>query len=200
MTKITWPAAERNKGPMLEVLRRKLPATCRVLEIASGPGQHAATFTAACPGWDWQPSDPKPEHRDSIRAWRDEVGAPNLRDPIDLDVTAPWPVAGVDAILASNLIHASPWPVTLALFAGSRRALVPGGLLVVYGAFLRGPHTVPSNLAFCEDLRSRDPSWGVRELDDVLAAARDAGLELDEIVEMPSNNLMIAWRNPSAVR
>lgn len=197
MTRISWPAAERNQGPILAVLQRKFPARATILEVASGPGQHAAAFARAMPGWDWQPTDPKPEHRDSIRAWRDEVGAPNLREPVDLDVRAPWPVANVDGILASNLIHASPWEVTLALFAGARQALRPGGLLVVYGAYLRGADSVPSNLAFSEELRAKDPSWGVRELDHVLAAARDAGLELDEIVEMPSNNLMIAWRNPA---
>lgn len=192
--KISWPAAERNREPILAVLRESLPSEGLVLEIASGPGQHAAWFAPRLPDLRWQPTDPKPEHLDSIAAWRDEVATANLLAPLPLDVLGAWPIDRADAVVNINMIHVAPWEATHALFAGAARLLAAGAPMVMYGPYLRGPATAESNLRFSESLRERDPSWGVRELEEVLAAAAAAGLELERIVEMPANNLSVVYR------
>lgn len=194
MTRIQWPAAERNKDPILAVLQQTLPTTGLVLEIASGPGQHAAWFAKHLVGVQWQPTDPNPEHLASIEAWREHVDAPNLLPPLRLDVLEPWPVDRADAVVNINMIHIAPWSATKALFEGAARILAPGAPMVVYGPYLRGPDSAPSNLSFSESLQERDPTWGVRELDDVVGVATDAGMVLDKIVEMPANNLAVCYR------
>src|SRR4051794_10826094 len=124
---LTSPAALRNRGPILEVLRRVLPATGTVLEIASGSGEHAVHFAAALPQLSWQPSDPAEDARASIAAYRDAAGLPNLLAPIALDVTLPsWPVTHADAIVSLNMIHIAPWSAAVGLFAGANRLLAPG--------------------------------------------------------------------------
>ncbi|MEZ4366226.1 MAG: DUF938 domain-containing protein [Kofleriaceae bacterium] len=189
------PAAERNRAPILEVLRRVLPTHGRVLELASGSGQHAVAFASALPGITWQPSDPDADARASIAAWRAEAALPNLAAPLDLDVTAPaWPVDPVDAVVAVNLVHISPWAATEALFAGAARVLRPGGVVVLYGPYRIDGDTAPSNLAFDADLRARDPAWGVRELREVVAAADGCGLALAEVIAMPANNHVVVLR------
>lgn len=190
----TWPAPERNKGPILAELERLLPPGALVLEIASGTGQHVAHFAAALPGTTWQPSDVDPENVASIDAWRE--GLPGVRPPLRFDVLAdPWPDLEPDVVLASNLVHIAPWEVTEALVRGAGRALRPGGLLVLYGPYkVAGAHTAPSNAAFDEDLRARDPRWGVRDLEAVLALAEASGLDHVETVRMPANNLLVALR------
>jgi SAM-dependent methyltransferase len=188
-------AAERNRGPILDVLRRVLPATGLALEIASGTGQHAAHFAAGLPGWRWQPSDPDAGARASIAAWC--AGWANVLPPLDLDVMAPdWHAAPdrVDAIVCANMIHISPWPTCAALMHGAARHLAPGGLLLVYGPYLvDGEPTAAGNLAFDADLRARNPAWGLRRLGDVQAAGAGAGLVLRERVAMPANNLMLVF-------
>ncbi len=192
--KLTWPAPERNKGPILDVLREVLPASGTVLEIASGSGQHAAWFATHL-AVRWQPTDPDPAHRASIAAWRAEVGAPNLLPPLHLDVLDPeWPVQRADAVVNINMIHVAPWEATPALFRGAARLLAPGAPLAMYGPYLRGPDSAPSNLRFSESLRARDPAWGVRELDAVVAEAERAGFALERVVEMPANNLTVVVR------
>lgn len=189
------PAAERNRDPILAVLRRVLPARpgALVLEVASGSGQHAVHFAAALPHLRWQPSDQDPVARDSVAAWRAEAGLDNLLPPLSLDVRGPWPVQAADAIFCANMIHISPWACTLALLSGAAAVLPPGSPLVLYGPYRRGgAHTAPSNAAFDASLRSRDPSWGVRDLEAVVAQAR--GFALDEVVEMPANNLTVVLR------
>lgn len=187
-------AAERNKDAILGVLRRVLPAKGLVLEVASGTGQHVAHFAAALPALEWQPSDPDPDHLESIRAWVE--GLANVRAPLELDVTQrPWPIARADAVICSNMIHVAPWKAAEALVAGAGEILSPGGLLFLYGPFKRdGRHTALSNEAFDASLRDSDPEWGVRDLEAVADAAGAAGLKLDEVVEMPANNLSVILR------
>lgn len=189
------PAAERNREPLLAVLRRVLPQHhgAQVLELASGTGQHALHFASALPHLRWQPTDADADARASIAAWRAEAGLDNLLPPLFLDVREPWPVAAADAIFCANMVHISPWTCTLALLAGAAAVLPPGSPLVLYGPYRRGgAHTAPSNAAFDASLRARDPSWGVRDLEVVVAEAR--GFTLDEVVEMPANNLTVVLR------
>jgi SAM-dependent methyltransferase len=188
-------AAERNREPILQVLRRVLPEAGLVLEVASGTGQHAAHFAAALPGLSWQPSERDPDLLGSIAAWTRELG--NVRPPIALDVSAdPWPVAeALDAVFNANMIHIAPWPVCLALLRGAARHLVPGGALVMYGPYrIGGRHTAESNEAFDHRLRDSDPSWGVRDLEAVCEAAAAQGLSFEQRFEMPANNQTLVFR------
>ncbi|QTF91213.1 DUF938 domain-containing protein [Halomonas sp. BM-2019] len=189
------PATARNRQPILEVLRTVLPERARVLEVASGSGEHALHCAAAVPGWTWQPSDPHPRALASAAAWRGQADLPNLRYPLPLDVTADWPTGEWDAIVAINLLHIAPWEVAESLMARAGACLVPGGVLYLYGPYRRGgQHTAPSNEAFDADLRRRDPRWGVRELDEVVAEAERCGLVLERVVPMPANNLSVVLR------
>ena len=190
MSKLSWPAPERNKQPILSVLERVLPAAGTQLELASGPGQHAAHFAAQLTHRTIKPSDKEPANLASIRAWVSESGLPNLREPICLDVCDDdWGVEPATAIYNANLIHIAPWQVTVALLQGAARHLLPGGLLIVYGPFrIAGQHTAPSNQAFDDDLRGRDARFGVRDLETVLDVAEQHGLRLRERIEMPANN------------
>jgi SAM-dependent methyltransferase len=193
--KQAWPAAERNKAPILEVLGRVLPRTGTLLEIASGTGQHAAHFAEQLPGWVIQPSDIDSENLESIEAWVAEVRRPNLRRPFRLDVlAADWGVGRVDAVYCANMIHIAPPACTAGLVAGAARHLNGGGHFVLYGPFrVGGEHTAPSNAAFDADLRGRNPGFGVRDLEDVQSSATAAGLTLIERVAMPANNLTLIF-------
>lgn len=189
------PAAERNRGPILAQLQRRLPARGTLLEIASGTGQHAAFCAEALPQWQWQPTDFDPRSLPSIDAWCE--GLRNVRPALVLDVMAPvWTgaPAPVDAVFCANMIHISPWPTCAALMRGARRHLAPGGLLWLYGPFIvDGEPLAPGNVAFDADLKARDASWGLRRLSDVRAAAATAGLRFDERIAMPANNLMLVF-------
>lgn len=190
------PAAERNAGPILAQLQRVLPAQGVMLEIASGTGQHAACFAAALPGWTWQPTDFDAESLRSVADWC--AALPNVRAPLRLDVLAdPWPGVPerVDAVFCANMIHIAPWACTAGLMHGAGRHLAPQGVLITYGPYLEDEvTTAPSNLAFDEDLKRRNPAWGIRRLADVAAMAREHGLTLAERVSMPANNLLLVWR------
>ena len=189
------PAAERNKGPILTVLKRVLPARGLVLEIASGTGQHVIHFAQCMPRLTWQPSDPDPELRSSIRAWIAQPGVSNARAPLELDVCRqPWPVSA-DAVVCINMIHIAPWAATTALMAGAARLLPTTGVLVLYGPYRREErHTAPSNEAFDRQLRASNPDWGVRDLEAVSEAATSHGLALRDVVAMPANNPRIVFR------
>ena len=193
-------ATDRNREPILEVLRRVLPATGVVLEIASGTGQHAAFFACALPELRWQPSDASAPHLDSIRAWSAASGADNIAPPLLLDVERqPWPIAHADAVLNINMIHIAPWSATAALFECAARILDLRGVLFLYGPFMRdGQHTAESNQRFDERLRGEDPRWGVRDVADVERVANAAGFLLDEVVPMPANNLSLVFRRSAA--
>ncbi len=194
------PAAARNRDPILEVLRRRLPSRGVVLEIASGSGEHALHFARALPGIIWQPSDPDAAARRSIEAYRAANSLPNLLAPLALDASgAPWPVAHVDAIVSINMIHIAPWEACEGLFRGAAAALAPAGQLILYGPFnIDGRFTAPSNEAFDASLRSRDPAWGIRDLAEVCACAGRNGLRLAERVEMPANNLVVVFSRDQA--
>lgn len=192
-----YPATSRNKGPILEVLKRLLPPEGVVLEIASGSGQHVSWFASQMPGLIWQPSDGDPACLASIEAWRvDEGVQDHVRPPLHLDVTAlPWPVQEVDAVFCANMIHIAPWSAAQALARGAGHCLRPDGLLILYGPFkVNGRHTAPSNQEFDADLRRRNPDWGVRDLEDFGGLAQQAGLDHLETVPMPANNLCVIWR------
>jgi len=199
MAKGFAPAAERNREPILEVLRRVLPATGTVLEIASGTGQHAVFFSERLPQLRWQPSDPTADALRSIQAWVSEEARENLLAPLDLDVRSEsWPIARADAMLCINMIHISPWEASEALFEGAQRLLSADAPLVTYGPYsVHGRHTAPSNAAFDESLRSRNPRWGVRDIDELSALATRTGFSLDESVLMPANNMTLVWRRAS---
>ena len=187
------PATLRNREPILAVLDRVLPEQGFVLEIASGTGEHATYFAPRLPGVIWQPTDRDAASLDSIAAWTAELAATNVRPPLVLDVCAStWPVESADAIFCANMIHIAPWEAALGLLAGAGRILPVGGVLVLYGPFMVDHrHTAPSNAAFDESLRARDPAWGVRDLGEVTEVARTHGLALLERIEMPANNLMV---------
>ncbi|MGM0983978.1 MAG: DUF938 domain-containing protein [Pseudomonadota bacterium] len=193
------PTVARNRQPILEVLQDVLPQRARVLEVASGSGEHAVHFAGAMPDWAWQPSDPNPDALASIDAWREGVSMRNLAAPIRLDVSDPddWPEGPFEAVVAINLLHISPWTVAQALMAGAGSSLVPGGVLYLYGPFRReGRHTAASNASFDLDLQARDPRWGIRDLEAVSAEAERCGLGLERVVAMPANNLSVVLRRP----
>jgi hypothetical protein len=189
-------AAERNKEPILAVLRRVLPVTGLVVEIASGTGQHVIHFAASMPALTWQPTDAEPALRATLPAAVAAAGLENVIGPLQLDVTAtPWPISAADAIVCINMVHISPWAATLALFDGASSLLSPGDPLYLYGPYRRGDqHTAPSNEAFDDSLRARDPAWGIRDLEDVVSAAEGAGFALEEVVPMPANNFSVIFR------
>jgi hypothetical protein len=191
------PSTARNRDPILEALKPRLPSRGLVLEIAAGAGEHAVHNAAALPHLEWQPTDPDPEALASIAAWRAHAGLPNLLAPLRLDAADPdgWPVARADAVININMIHISPWAATVGLMAGAARLLPAGGGLFLYGPYIEtGAPTAPSNLAFDQSLKSRDPAWGIRRLDDVAAAAAAQGLALAERIVMPGNNLVLVFR------
>ena len=190
------PAASRNREPILAVLRRVLPASGTVLEVASGSGEHVVFFAAALPSLTWQPSDPDPDARASIDGWRAESGLTNVRPAVGLDArAAAWPVDPADAVVCINMIHIAPWEAAVGLFCGSATLLGPGAPLVLYGPFAEGGrHTAPSNEVFDASLRARDPAWGVRDLDHVAVEARRWGFALAETVAMPANNRTVVFR------
>lgn len=191
------PAALRNCAPIVEVLREWLPATGLVLEVASGTGQHAVYFADAFPMLEWQPSDIHSDAFASIAAWRDETRLPNVRAPIVIDASKPaeWPIVRADVVLNINMAHISPWAASLGLIAGAARLLPIEGSLILYGPWFKDDiETAPSNLAFDSDLKSRDPEWGLRRVEDFTDAAAARGFDLVETRAMPANNLMLLFR------
>ena len=189
------PAAERNKGPILDVLARVLPERGVVLEVASGTGQHVIHFAKALSGLIWQPSDPDAELRASIGRRVQEERLVNVHPPIDLDVARlPWSLRAADAVLCINMIHVAPWSATLALLEGAKALLPKGHVLYLYGPYRRfGRHTSASNEQFDSDLRAQNPEWGLRDLEAVSGAAASSGFVLAEIVEMPANNFSLVF-------
>ena len=186
------PATERNRDPIAAVLVEELVPTSKVLEIASGTGEHVAWFAARFPDMDWQPSDPDADALASIAAW--SKGLANVLPPLEIDAsTGDFPAA--DAILCINMVHISPWEATLGLLAGAGKVLAPGGPLILYGPYRReGVETAPSNEAFELWLKEKDPRFGLRFVEAVSAAAAVQGLALERLVEMPANNLMLVYR------
>jgi hypothetical protein len=194
--RLQYPATQRNRDAILEVLRGVLPPSGPVLEIASGSGEHIVHFANAMPGLTFQPSDPEDAARLSIAAWTAETGLSNIRPPLAIDVRRePWPIAQADAMLCINMIHISPWEATQALMRNAGRILSKGAPLYLYGAYRqKDVVTADSNEAFDADLKSRNPQWGLRQLDDVAALAREAGFSGPAVTPMPANNLSVVFR------
>ena len=188
------PAAARNVEPIGDVLQEWLPDSGLVLEIASGTGEHALAFARRFPHLVWQPTDPDPEALASIAAWAAE-GPDNLRPPIRLDACEDeWPIGPADAILCINMVHISPWRTSHGLLEGAQRLLSRGAPLILYGPWLEDEVEVaPSNLAFDQSLRTRNPEWGLRLKQDFAAEAALRGFSLVGRREMPSNNIMLRF-------
>jgi hypothetical protein len=189
-------AALRNRGPIAEVLRSVLPKQGLVLEIASGTGEHVEYFAGLFPDLQWQPTDIDVAALHWVAARKQAVGLPNILEPIMLDVTDDiWLLDYADAVLCSNMVHISPWEATLGLLDGAGRILPDGAAMILYGPYRRADvPTAPSNEDFDRSLRARDPSWGLRTLEQVRAAADRRGLSFERLVEMPANNLSLIFR------
>lgn len=190
------PATERNREPILAVLRDVLPARGLALEVASGTGEHAVHFARAFPGLEWQPTDLDDSARASIDAWAGAEGPGNIRPALALDAGIDnWPVSQADAMLCINMIHISPWAATEGLMRGAGRILPSGAPLFLYGPYRRTGHELePSNAQFELWLKGQDERFGIRRLDDVAECAARSGLELERVVEMPANNLSVVFR------
>ena len=195
MTRPFSQACKNNRAPILAVLEAAFAKASRVLEIGSGTGQHAVHFAPRLPHLVWQPSD-LPHNLPGICAWCEALPAPNLRLPVELDVTtAHWGVAEVDAVFSANTLHIMPWAAVVALFAGLPRVLASGGTLAIYGPFnYDGQYTAASNERFDAWLRQTAVHQGIRDFEAVAALAVDAGLELLEDHVMPANNRLLVWR------
>lgn len=198
------PAFHRNHGAITSVLLRLLgDKTGNIIEVGSGTGQHLVTFAAALPSLTWWPSDPAPSHRASIDAWGARCGLANVKRPIDLDAAASdWkldeigrpPSQEIDAILVINVLHIAPWPVSSGLMQAAARYLKSDGVLIAYGPFAQdGVHTAPSNAAFDAHLRQQNDWWGVRDRADLNTAAKENGLKLAEVIDMPANNTTLVF-------
>lgn len=195
------PAALRNRGPILEVLRPYLPERGRVLEIASGTGEHAVYLSAALPGLEWLPTERDANGVAVLNARRSAEGPANLLAPVRLDAAQPdaWPDAAGDpppnAIVCINMIHIAPWTATQGLFTGAARRLNPEGILFLYGPYVESDVPIAeSNVVFHASLKARNPSWGLRRLKDVDDLAAEHGLSRVGRLEMPANNLSIVYR------
>jgi len=198
--RLFMPHVARNREPILAVLRDALPSEARVLEVASGSGEHAAYFAKMMPSVLWQPTDQNPEMLASVAAHRAAAETPNLLAPLRLDVlSSSWPVVRADAVVCINMIHIAPWPATDALLAGASRVLPTGGVLYLYGPYrVDGRHTAESNREFDVWLRGRNPAWGVRDLGEVTDLAASHGLVPARTVGMPANNLSVIFQRAPA--
>ena len=190
-----WSAAcERNRDPILAVLRERFAGCKRVLEIGSGTGQHAVHFAAALPHLTWQTSD-VPAHLPGIRMWLDEAGLPNTPAPLPIDVNDALPCAEFDAVFSANTLHILGWTEVQRLFATLPQVMSQGALLTIYGPFnYQGRFTSPGNAAFDAALRDDDPKRGIRDFETVETLARNAGLVLVEDRAMPAHNRCITWQ------
>ena len=194
--RLVAPAASRNAAALGDLLARVAPARGRALELASGTGQHAAAFAARFPALSWQPTEIDPERRASIDAYCADL--PNVAPALELDATRPgWSAdhAGQDLILLVNLLHLISAPEARTLMAEAASALAPGGLLVIYGPFMRaGELTSEGDRRFHAALRAQDPAIGYKNDLEVLDLGVAQGLEVVDTVEMPANNLSLVWQ------
>ena len=187
-------ACERNKDPILEVLRVRFADRAQVLEIGSGTGQHAVHFARALTHLSWHPTEQLTYLGDLAERVKAE-GSPNLRAPTLLDVRqAVWPVRSVDAVFTANTLHIMSWPEVMALFGGIGSVLAPGGVLCVYGPFrYAGRYTSDSNQEFDRMLQDRDPQSGLRDIQDINSLAGQYGLRLDADHDLPANNRLLVF-------
>ncbi len=196
------PATLRNREPILEILKQVLPPNGTILEIASGTGEHGVFFAPHLNPRKWLPSDPNPILRASINAWSQELPSQNLYPPLNIDASDRlWEVENnpqsdlsITGVVNINMIHISPWSASLGLMAGACRILPNGGILYLYGPYkINGKHTAPSNEAFDESLKMQNPQWGVRDLGEVVEAAKQNSLILLDTYQMPANNLSVVF-------
>ena len=200
--RLFFPATERNREPIGDLLSQLLPTSGAVLELASGSGEHAVCFQKLFPNLLWQASDPDPEHRASIDAWIHHQGLSHVMPAaLNLDVEMrPWPLpqtirGSLNAVVCINLLHISPASCTDAVLEESAVLLPSGAPLIIYGPFMRnGAHTSASNAAFDRSLRERNNQWGLREVSLVTSLAANAGFKIDDVVPMPANNLTLVLR------
>ncbi|ABI78406.1 conserved hypothetical protein [Hyphomonas neptunium ATCC 15444] len=194
------PSAERNREAIRDVLRAHLSVPARVLEIASGTGEHGAFLVGEMPGLEWTYSDIDGPSLESQRAWRAASGSSQLLGPMEVNAAkGDWGVAEAlapwDAIFSANMVHIAPFEAAEGLIAGAGRLLRTGGKLVLYGPFGREGIIAPSNAVFDDSLKGRDARWGVRDLDrELLPLAGKAGLVLETVIQMPANNLTVFFR------
>ncbi|MEL0162889.1 MAG: DUF938 domain-containing protein [Halieaceae bacterium] len=201
MTKRFSPATDRNREPLLSVLRAHLPGTGTVLEVASGTGQHAVFFAPQLTPRLWLATDCSSANVASIASWCADMPSPNLLEPQRLDVLDDnWPVEQcalpepLSAVVNINMIHIAPWACCVALFRGAARILNVGGVVLLYGPFKqKNVRIAPSNEAFDQQLKAQDPQWGIRELEAVVAVANQAGFECRDVISMPANNLSVVF-------
>ena len=192
------PATVRNRQAIAGVLEKELPEKGVVLEIASGSGEHAVYFADAFPALDWQPSDPDREAIASIVAYKAEYEGLNLRLPLLLDASTPasWEVRKADAIVCINMIHIAPWEAARGLFEGAAQRLSgKDAPIILYGPFFeQGVETAPTNLSFDQNLRARNPQWGIRKVEELDILAQENGFTRAARHSMPANNLMLVYR------
>jgi SAM-dependent methyltransferase len=203
-------AYHRNHQPIWGMLQPFLAGKSGdVVEVGSGTGQHVVHFARHTPDIIWWPSDLNEQHLKSINAWRAHSGLANIRPPLRIDLSDPaWCPELHDgrgpgkllAVFCANVIHIAPWRVAEGLFEGAGRYLRADGRLFLYGPFKRdGRHSAISNAVFDSSLRENNPEWGVRDIADIDKLAANAGLVLIETVEMPANNLLLAFGRAKAV-
>ena len=188
-------SCERNKVPILEVLKPIFADRNTVLEVGSGTGQHAVFFGESMPHLTWQTSE-LPGNHPGIQAWLDEANLSNVLPPLALDVREnAWPIEKVDAIYTANTLHIVSWEAVESFFAGVGRILEPGGLVAIYGPFNYGGNfTSESNAKFDLWLKDRDPLSGIRDFEAIEALALGVGLKLVQDYEMPANNRILFWQ------
>ena len=207
MTKRFAPATDRNRDPLLSVLRAHLPDAGTVLEVAAGTGQHAVFFAPQLTPRLWLATDCSSANVASIAGWCADMPSPNLLRPSRLDVLEDiWSVEQsslpepVSAVVNINMIHIAPWECCAALFQGAARLLASGGVVLLYGPFKqKNVRFAPSNKAFDQQLKAQDPQWGIRELEAVVAVANQAGFECRDIISMPANNLLVVFHRAEGV-
>lgn len=189
-TKLFSPTAGRNKTPIGEVIDPHIPKGGRVLEIASGTGEHGAYVCGLRPDITWQPTDPNAQSRESQNEWAKDCGGKMLPS-LSLDTTQPnWAqeLPHYDVIYCANMIHIAPWEAALGLVEGARQLLKTGSKFILYGPFQEGEQTAASNLAFDVSLKGRNPRWGVRNLHDVKHIFSVAGFTHTARIVMPKEN------------
>ena len=193
------PATRRNREPIFNILSEVIQSNSNILEIASGTGEHAIFLTSKLQSCRWIPSEVSSQALESIVAWKNTCSLDNLELPLLIDVAQPgWQrqLIGqeINAMVNINMIHISPWQTCLGLLEGAGQILPNGGILYLYGPYKQdGEHTASSNASFDRSLRDRNPLWGVRDLEAVVAAAAEQNLTLQQVIAMPANNLSVVF-------
>ena len=200
--KLYSPSIARNRAYIRDVFLASMPQTGRILEIASGTGEHAIEIARAVPALEWTTSDPDDGSRASIAAWARDNAELGIKGPYAYNMASPswWEeaVGPFDGMVTINMIHIAPFAATQGFFAGAKYLLAKNGKVFLYGPFKRdGRHTTSSNEAFDASLKARDPRWGVRDLElEIVPIAQQVGLRLEKVVEMPANNLSVIFSKP----